>query len=53
MERFDSSGLFTATVKATGKEIVVYLCKNGMWCDYADCTTLYKGDELKDLKAKE
>jgi hypothetical protein len=52
MERFDSSGLFTATVKATGKPVVVYLTKSGLWCNYQDCTTLYKGEELRDIKAK-
>lgn len=40
-----------ATVKANGKQIEVYRVNTEkysepMWCDFADCKTLYKESEL-------
>lgn len=35
-----------ARVKATGKTIEVYSLNKGDWCDYSDCKTEYKDDEL-------
>lgn len=36
-----------AKVKATGKIIEVYRLQRGNWCDYADCTTEYKEEDLQ------
>lgn len=40
-----------ATVKATKQEVEVYKLmsgskRNGDWCDFADCGTIYKEEEL-------
>lgn len=51
-ELFSSSGLFTAVVRASGEAITVYLLKSGLWCNYSDCTTTYKTEELDQLIAK-
>jgi len=35
-----------AVAKATGFKVEVYRLNNGGWCNFADCKTLYKEDEL-------
>ena len=41
------SKVVKATVKATGKQVEVYKLRSGGWCDYSDCKTVYKDEELK------
>lgn len=33
-------------VNATGLSVEVYRLNGGGWCNFADCKTLYKEDEL-------
>ena len=36
-----------AKVKATGQTVEVYKLDKGGWCNYADCKTEYKTEELE------
>ena len=36
-----------ATVIATGEVVTVYRLNKGGYCNYADCATNYREDELK------
>jgi hypothetical protein len=38
-----------AKVKSTGEVIEVYKLANGNYCDYSDCKTTYKVNELEFL----
>lgn len=42
-----SNQLKEAIVVGTTKAIKVYKLKSGMWCDFADCRTTYREDQLK------
>lgn len=41
--------LLKAKIKATGKQITVYKLLSGGYCDYADCATTYRADQLEFL----
>jgi hypothetical protein len=36
-----------ARLKSTGELIEVYKLKRGGWCNFKDCTTTYKDEELE------
>jgi len=38
-----------AKVKATGQTVEVYYLQKGGWCNYADCKTEYKEEDLQFL----
>lgn len=38
-----------AKVKSTGNIVEVYKLNSGLWCNYADCTTTYKSEDLDFL----
>ena len=38
-----------AKVKATGQIVEVYRLHRGGWCNYADCKTEYKEEDLQFL----
>lgn len=40
----------TAKVKATGQTIEVYPLQRGGWCNFADCKTEYKEQDLQFLE---
>ena len=45
--------LFLAKIIATGAEVKVYKKNDGDYCNYQDCTTTYKPNELEILRKVE
>jgi len=45
-----SNELLEATIIKTGAKIQVYRLKSGGFCNYADCNTRYKKEELRFTK---
>lgn len=41
-----SRPIYNATVKATGQKVQVYKLDSGGYCNFSDCTTTYKKEEL-------
>lgn len=39
-----------AVVKSTGLRVNVYRLKSGDWCNYDDCKTIYKENELSFIR---
>jgi len=44
-----SNPLYNATTVKDGRSVQVYKLGSGNWCDFSNCTTQYKPDEVKIL----